>query len=91
MNPIKPMKTTTPSTRRQMKTKKCHVSNFGCYAPTGADFAGYLTYHDSPRYIDAPPDQLEAWTRSPLGAVRAAARIEIAERQLANWRQERRT
>lgn len=71
-----------------MKTHKFHHSELGLYAP--ADHVakdGYITIHDSPRYARAKRDKLIEWcdtARSPY--VRAAAAVELADRELTEWR-----
>lgn len=70
-----------------MRTKSYHISNLGSYAPHGcADFAGFVIYHESPRYSRASESQLSGWSRSRIRAVRNAARTELAERALEAWR-----
>jgi len=73
-----------------VKTHITHVSNFGSFRPAiRADFQGYITYHASPRYALADESQLEEWLESRLSAVRAAAAIELANRKIAAWQENR--
>lgn len=78
-----------------MKTKTCHVSNFGAFAPTEIqNVNGYVTYHDSRYYERAgkkklqelaapvPPSELTFKRRM----VRNAAIVELADRAVAQWR-----
>lgn len=70
-----------------MKIKSYHVSNLGSFAPrecAGND--GYVVYHDSPRYRTATEEQLASWSESRIKPVRNAAKTEIAERALSEWR-----
>ena len=70
-----------------MKTKTYHISNMGKFAPTGcADSTGYVTYHDSQRYRKATDEQLAEWSESRVKSVRNAAKTEVAERALSEWR-----
>lgn len=73
-----------------MKTAKYHHTNMGKFAPTEyADTNGYITIHASDRYAKATDEQLANWAASSSRAVRAAAATEIAERNLASWRDHR--
>ena len=70
-----------------MKTKTYHHTNLGSFAPRElADNAGYIRYHDSPRYSSASDKQLEEWAGSFIKPVRAAAITEQCERRLEDWR-----
>ena len=71
-----------------MKTKNYHHTHLGSYVPAGAqrDRQGYITYHASPRYGAASPEQLDIWAESRTAVVRNAALTEIAERALQTWR-----
>jgi hypothetical protein len=73
---------------KYMKHKSYHHSNLGSHAPSGAtsDSQGYITYHASPRYATASPEQLDKWAASNITAVRNAALTESAERALEIWR-----
>ena len=75
-----------------MRTKTYHHSNLGSFAPRElADNAGYIRYHDSPRYSSASYEQLAKWAESPTRAVRAAAITEQCERRLEDWRRSHHT
>ena len=70
-----------------MKTETYHISNLGSFGggiPT--DSQGYVTRHVSPRYAQATNEELDAWTRSKLAPVRAAALTEQADRAIRAWR-----
>ena len=51
----------------------------------GANFNGYIEYHDSPRYAKASIAQLEEWAIARIKIVRNAARIELANRKIRAW------
>jgi hypothetical protein len=68
-----------------MKKDITHISNFGSFAPIGANALGYIEYHDSPRYSKASDSQLDEWQESPNKLIRNAARIELANRGLRAW------
>ena len=71
----------------KMITKTYHISNFGSFAPNGVNcIDGFVTIHDSTRYVEASEEQLHKWTNSRLNAVRDAALTELANRALENWR-----
>ena len=70
-----------------MKTKSFHKSNLGSFCPPSFNRVDYVVYHDSPRYAKAGLEQLEHWAGSSnIKAVRNAALTELAERELAKWR-----
>ena len=70
-----------------MKTKTYHVSNLGSFGGVvSPDANGYVTYHDSPRYDKATDKQLADWAESTIRAVRNAAKTEMAERGIREWR-----
>lgn len=71
-----------------MKTKSYHVSNFGSFGGgVVADTEGYVTIHDSQRYVKASDGQLAEWAESGRTlAVRNAAQTEVNERRLNEWR-----
>lgn len=70
-----------------MKTKTFHATNMGRFAPTYlADNNGYITIHDSTRYQQAKDQELAEWRRSSVPAIRAAAIVELAEREIQRWR-----
>jgi len=70
-----------------MKTKTFHVTNMGRFGPTYlADNDGYITVHDSTRYEQAGDQQLAEWRRSSVPSVRAAAIVELAQREIQRWR-----
>jgi hypothetical protein len=70
-----------------MKTKTFHATNMGRFAPTYlADGNGYITIHDSTRYQQAKDQELAEWRRSSVPAIRAAAIVELAEREIQRWR-----
>lgn len=69
-----------------MKKRSVHQSNFGAFAPIGANVGGYIEYHDSPRYSRASIAQLEEWEADArMEIVRNAARIELANRRIRKW------
>ena len=69
-----------------MKKSETHQSNFGTFAPVGANVGGYIEYHDSPRYSRATNAQLEEWASdAKMLIVRNAARIELANRKIRAW------
>ena len=69
-----------------MKKSSTHKSNFGGFAPIGANVNGYIEYHDSPRYARASLAQLEEWeSDAKMLIVRNAARIELANRKIRAW------
>ena len=69
-----------------MKKSSTHESNFGKFAPIGANANGYIEYHDSPRYSKASIAQLEDWeSNAKMQIVRNAARIELANRKIRAW------
>jgi len=76
-----------------MKIKKYHQTNLGAFAPKGlADDAGYIRYHDDPRYALASDERLKEWAGSfYVKPVRAAAVIEQCKRELAAWRRSHHT
>lgn len=73
-----------------MKTKTIHGSNFGGFDPQhGCErvMDGYIKYHDSGIYSDIPLKYLRMrLLESKQYLVRNAIRIEIANRQVENWR-----
>lgn len=70
-----------------MKTKSFHASNMGRFAPTYlADQDGYITVHDSDRYERADAGQLGVWRKSRIRAIKAAAIVELASREIQRWR-----
>ena len=70
-----------------MKTRTFHATNMGRFAPTYlADNNGYITIHDSTRYQQAKDQELAEWRRSSVPAIRAAAIVELAEREIQRWR-----
>ena len=70
-----------------MRTKTFHATNMGRFAPTYlADNNGYITIHDSTRYQQAKDQELAEWRRSSVPAIRAAAIVELAEREIQRWR-----
>lgn len=70
-----------------MKTKTYHVSNLGSFGGgVSPDTNGYVTYHDSPRYARGTAEQLAEWAESPVRAIRNAAKTEMAERGIQDWR-----
>ena len=70
-----------------MKTAACHYSNFGVFGQSlPRCMNGYVTFHNSPRYAEASTHQLIEWEKSRLRLVRVAAKVEIASRQLQDWR-----
>lgn len=73
-----------------MKTKKFHISNMGKFSGgLVADTQGYVTAHDSDRYATATADQLAEWAENGRTlAIRNAARCELNERSLAQWRKD---
>lgn len=69
-----------------MKKSSTHISNFGKFAPIGANDNGYIEYHDSKRYARASIAQLEEWEAdAKMQIVRNAARIELANRRIRDW------
>ena len=69
-----------------MRKSSTHISNFGKFAPIGANVGGYIEYHDSPRYSRATNAQLEEWASdAKMQIVRNAARIELANRAILKW------
>ena len=72
-----------------MKTKTTHTSNFGSFRPAASvDTDGYITYHASPRYAAADSSQLREWADyGRAEAVRNAAAVEIACREVAEWQE----
>ena len=70
-----------------LKTRSFHASNMGSFSPTYlADQDGYITIHDSPRYKKASEAQLAEWRKSRAWVIKAAAIVELAEREIQRWR-----
>jgi hypothetical protein len=74
---------------KKMKVLKFHQSNLGMFCPAGlADVDGYIAIHDSFVYREMSRHELHV-AASPPGKklVRAAALVELAERDLELWRE----
>ena len=74
-----------------MKTKTVHGTVFGRFDPSyvceKVDSLGYIKYHDSDIYDEIPLKALRVRMReSNKYLVRNAIRIEIACRQIEEWR-----
>ena len=69
-----------------MRKSSTHKSNFGSFAPIGANANGWIEYHESARYARASIAQLEEWEAdAKMLIVRNAARIELANRKIFAW------
>jgi hypothetical protein len=69
-----------------------HESNLGMFAPDGlADSEGYITIHDSYTYREMSRHELHRIASLSCercdSLVRAAALVELAERDLEEWRE----
>jgi hypothetical protein len=73
----------------KMKVLKFHGSNLGMFCPAGlADVEGYITIHDSFVYQEMTRHELHLAASPPCKKlVRAAALVELAERDLEEWRE----
>ena len=69
-----------------MKTKSIHVSNLGSFGVNLSNANGYVTCHDSLRYAKATNAKLDTWSESRVKAVRNAAAVEMAKREIRQWR-----
>jgi len=74
---------------KKMKVLKFHQSSLGMFAPAGlADVEGYITIHDSFVYREMSRHELHLAACPPCqDIVRAAALVELAERDLELWRE----
>jgi hypothetical protein len=71
-----------------MKKTSIHSTQFGKFAAgLVADSQGFVEIHDSSRYAAATDETLHDWCESRSTAVRNAARAELAQRQIQQWRE----